>query len=82
MRVSDYISAKGSIAQGRNGRVYLLTQKLTNLTTGDQLELRGDRDEPLWSGKNLNGSRHGGFARGTGRTWSGMMRAGRGMMGR
>jgi hypothetical protein len=81
VRINDKISAKGSIAQGRDGRVYMLAQKLTNLTTGGRLALRGESGEPLWSGRNSNNARHGGFFFGWGGGRSGLTGMGRGMMG-
>ncbi len=54
VRLNDELSVKGSKAQGRDGKVYLLTQSLTNRTTGTKLDLRNDRGEPAWS----RGSEH------------------------
>lgn len=51
IRPNDAISAKGSIAQGKDGKVYLLIQKLSNRTTGAKLELRDEKGEPAWSGR-------------------------------
>lgn len=54
VRLNDEITAKGSKAQGQDGELYLLTQKLVNRTTGAQLELRNDKGEPAWSGRSMN----------------------------
>ncbi len=81
VRLNDEISAKGSIAQGQNGRVYLLAQKLTNLSTGGRLALRGESGEPLWSAANRGSAGHGGSFFGWGGGRSGMTGMGRGMMG-
>lgn len=54
VRLNDDITAKGSKAQGQDGKLYLLTQKLVNKTTGIQLELRNDKGEPAWSGRGMN----------------------------
>lgn len=80
VRMNDRITARGSLAQGRNGRVYVLAQKLTNLTTRGRLAMRGEDGRPLWSASTSNGSRQGSsfFGWGGGR---GMFGAGRGMMG-
>lgn len=79
LHLNDDISAKGSKAQGKDGKTYLMAQKLTNKTTGAQTLLRSDRGAPAWSGANTNGSmfnRPGGsMFRG-----GGMMRGGGGMM--
>ena len=80
VRINDEVSVKGSKAQGRDGKVYLLTQKLTNRTTGSNLEMRNDKGEPAWSGRSerfmhsdhsAGGLRHQGHE---------MMRGGGGMM--
>ena len=84
VRLNDEISAKGSRAQGQDGKTYLLTQKLVNRTTGSQVELRSERGEPVWSGRNAGvgqmrsseGQRFqgGGFMRGGGMMGGGGMR--------
>ncbi len=73
----DYITAKGSRAQGKDGKTYLMVQKLSNRTTGSQVSLRNERGGAAWSGRNGNGimsDRPGGMMGG------GMMRGGGGMM--
>lgn len=81
LHLNDDISAKGSKAQGKDGKTYMMAQKLTNKTTGAQALLRGDRGAPAWSGRNATGSMSnrpsGGMFRG-----GGMMRGGGGMMHR
>lgn len=79
VRINDEISAKGSKAQGEDGKTYLLTQRLVNRTTGSQLELRGERGEPVWSGRSAAGiglgqSSMGHMFRGGGFMGGGMMR--------
>ncbi|KAA0895405.1 DNA-binding protein [Oryzomonas rubra] len=69
---NDDISAKGSKAQGKDGKTYLMVQKLTNKTTGSQAALRNDQGRAAWSGWNAGGMMQGG----------GMMRSGGGMMRR
>jgi hypothetical protein len=71
---NDDLSAKGSIAQGKDGKVYLLTQKLSNRSTGAKLELRDDKGAPAWSG------RHGERESGGRMHHDGGMRGGGGMM--
>jgi len=82
VRLNDEITAKGSKAQGQDGKLYLLTQKLVNRTTGAQLELRNDKGEPAWSGRRMNvirTERPAGLERQQG---GAMMRGGGGMMRR
>lgn len=82
---NDDITAKGSMAQGKDGKTYLMVQKLTNKTTGARISLRNDRGEPAWSANNAKGGMWnnpgGGMMRGGMMRGSGMMRGG-GMMGR
>jgi hypothetical protein len=77
----DDITVKGSKAQGKDGKTYLMVQKLTNKTTGSQVALRNDRGGPAWSGVNEEGMKSnspgGGMMQG-----GGMMRGGGGMMRR
>jgi hypothetical protein len=87
LHVDDEITVKGSMAQGRDGKIYMMVQKLTNRTTGAKVSLRDDQGEPGWSGNNANGmmwnSPRGGMMPGGGMMHgSGMMRGGGGMMRR
>jgi hypothetical protein len=72
---NDDITAKGSRAQGKDGKNYLMVQKLTNRTTGVQLNVRNEHGGPSWSGRNGGGMMPngpgGGMMRGGG---GGMMR--------
>ncbi|TWJ14073.1 DNA-binding protein [Geobacter argillaceus] len=52
---NDDIAAKGSKAQGKDGKTYLLVQKLTNRTTGAQMAVRSERGVAAWSGRNAGG---------------------------
>jgi hypothetical protein len=81
VRINDDIYAKGSMAQGQDGKVYLITQKLMNRTTGAQLELRNWKGEPVWSGQNQNNMHNEGSAGGMRHIGNRMMRSG-GMMRR
>lgn len=65
----DDITAKGSKAQGKDGKTYLLVQKLSNRTTGSQVSLRNENGGPAWAGQN-----------GSGMTPAGGMNLGGGMM--
>ena len=66
LRPNDEVSAKGSKAQGKDGKTYLMVQKLTNRTTGGQTVMRNEHGGPGWSG-NAGGMMQGG---------GGMMRGG------
>lgn len=82
LRTGDDITVKGSKAQGKDGKTYLLVEKLTNRTTGTQTVLRNERGGPAWLGRNASGSmsdttQGGGVMQG-----GGMTRGGGGMMRR
>lgn len=57
INVNDDLSIKGSKAQGLDGKTYVLTQKVVNKTTGSQVELRNDKGEPTWLGRNSSSTR-------------------------
>lgn len=81
----DEVTVKGSVAQGNDGKTYLMVQRLSNRTTGSRVDLRNERGNPAWTGMNGNGMM---WNRGGGMMWNrggGMMRGGGmggGMMGR
>ncbi len=75
VRLNDELSAKGSKAQGEDGRTYLMVQSLANKSAGTQLELRNEKGMPAWSGRNAGSGRSGGGMRYQG---GGMMRGGGG----
>lgn len=79
--LSDELSVKGSRAQGKDGKSYLLAQKLVNRTSGAQLELRNDKGEAAWgSGRSLHQTRPEGAVGGMRNQGGGMLRSGGGMM--
>lgn len=84
IKVNDELSVKGSKAQGKDGKSYLLAEKLVNRTTGAQVDLRNEKGEAAWSGRNLNGAGAADSMRNQGggmmRSGGGMMRSGGGMM--
>ena len=82
INLNDEITVKGSKAQGQDGKSYILAQKLVNRTTGAQVELRSEKGEPAWSGRNMNGMGSEHPAGGMRNQGSGMMRGGGGMMRR
>ena len=79
MRLNEEIRVKGSKAQGKDGKSYILAQKLVNRTSATQLVLRSEKGEPVWSGRDMSSMRPEGGMRSQG---GGMMRSGGGMMRR
>lgn len=70
LRPNDQVSAKGSQAQGKDGKTYLMVQKLDNRSSGGQAVLRNERGGPTWMGVNsggMTGGPGGGMMRGGGR---------------
>ena len=55
LHLNDDVTAKGSKAQGKDGKIYLMVQKLTNRTTGTQTVVRNERGGPGWSRGNGGG---------------------------
>lgn len=82
INLNDELIVKGSKAQGKDGKSYLLTQRLVNRTTGAQMDLRSEKGEPAWSGAEMNGMRPESPAGGMRNQGGGMMRNGGGMMRR
>lgn len=80
--LNDELAVKGSKAQGKDGKSYVLAQKLVNRTTGAKIDLRSEMGEPAWSGRGMNGKRPESPAGGMRNQGGGMMRGGGGMMRR
>jgi hypothetical protein len=57
INLNDELTVKGSKAQGKDGKLYLLAQKVVNRTSGVQLELRNENGEPAWVGRDMNSPR-------------------------
>lgn len=55
----DTVTARGSKAQGKDGRTYLLTQSI-GTAGGGQMVLRSDTGRPGWSGGGGGGQQGGG----------------------
>lgn len=80
INMNDDILVKGSKAQGHDGKTYVLSQKIINKTTGAQVDLRNDKGEPSWSGRNAGSMRTDSPAGGMRNQGGGMMRSGGGGM--
>ena len=61
-KIGDQVTVRGSLAQGKDGRAYLLSQQITT-PGGTTIELRGQNGRPSWSG-GFRGGQHGGGAGG------------------
>jgi hypothetical protein len=57
-KIGDQVTVRGSLAQGKDGRTYLLTQRIST-PGGATIELRGENGSPSWSG-GLRGGQPGG----------------------
>jgi hypothetical protein len=52
------LAISGSLAQGRDGELYLFAQRLENRSSGDTITLRSETGAPMWS-RNGSGGRNG-----------------------
>lgn len=57
-KIGDRVSVRGSLAQGKDGRTYLLSQQVS-VPGGATIELRDENGNPSWSG-GLRGGQQGG----------------------
>lgn len=55
IQIGDKISVRGSRMETREGKVYLVAAKATNMRTGQVLRFRDDYGRPLWSSKSGSG---------------------------
>ena len=74
------ITITGSLAQGKDGALYLFAQKLENQTTGEAVTLRSESGKPLWS-RSGSGSQNGNRQRVGSGSRSGAGNRGSGMRG-
>ena len=58
-KIGDQVTVRGSLAQGKDGRAYLLSQQITT-PGGTTIELRGENGRPSWSGGFRGGQQGGG----------------------
>jgi len=49
IRTNHELSISGSLAQGKNGALYLFAQRIENRSTGEAITLRTESGAPLWS---------------------------------
>ena len=56
-KVGDQVTVRGSLAQGKDGRTYLLSERIS-IPGGSTIELRGENGSPSWSG-GLRGGQQG-----------------------
>ena len=57
-KIGDQVTVRGSLAQGKDGRTYLLSQQIS-VPGGATIVLRGENGSPSWSG-GLRGGQPGG----------------------
>ncbi|MDD2898698.1 MAG: DNA-binding protein [Desulfuromonadaceae bacterium] len=50
LKVGDDVTVRGSKAQGTDGTVYLLAQKITDITQKTDISLRSESGRPAWAG--------------------------------
>jgi hypothetical protein len=50
VKPQDDIVVQGAKAQGKDGAMYVISRKISNLTTGDSVSLRSETGRPIWKG--------------------------------
>jgi hypothetical protein len=58
-KIGDQVTVRGSLAQGKDGRTYLLSQRIST-PGGVTIEMRGENGRPSWSGGLRGGPQGGG----------------------
>lgn len=53
LKVGDDITIRGSKAQGTDGVVYILAQKITDTTQNTTVSLRNESGRPVWAGSGM-----------------------------
>jgi hypothetical protein len=53
LKAGDSITVRGSKAQGKDGIVYILAQKINDTTQNTSVSLRNESGRPVWSGSGM-----------------------------
>jgi len=53
-KIGDRVTVQGSLAQGKDGKTYLLTQRVST-PAGATIDLRGENGSPSWTGGQRGG---------------------------
>jgi hypothetical protein len=53
VKVGDDVTVRGSKAQGKDGVVYFLAQKITDTSQNSSVALRNESGRPAWAGKGM-----------------------------
>lgn len=80
IQINQELTITGSLAQGKNGALYLFTQRIDNRSSGESITLRTESGAPLWSGSG-SGNPSGGYQNNGGGSRSGAGNHGGGMRG-
>jgi hypothetical protein len=63
VKVNDDLEATGSRAQGKDGKLYLISREITNHTDKETVTLRDEAGRPEWRGGSRTGRGSGGAQR-------------------
>lgn len=55
LRIGDNVTVRGSKAQGKDGVIYIMAQKITDITRNIEVLLRNEAGRPAWSGGGMGG---------------------------
>lgn len=53
LKAGDYIMVRGSKAQGKDGAVYILAEKITDRSLDTTISLRNESGQPAWRGGSI-----------------------------
>jgi len=53
LKAGDYVTVRGSKAQGKDGIVYILAQKITDTSQDATVSLRNESGQPAWGGGSM-----------------------------
>lgn len=77
---NQVVNITGSLAQGKDGALYVFAQRVDNRSTGESVMFRSESGKPLWSGAG-SGDQHGNRQYGGSGSRSGAGSRGSGMRG-
>lgn len=64
LKPGDPVTVRGAKAIGKDGKTYILSQRIANSSTGEEIALRSDSGKPGWTGQSRSrSSRPAGFGR-------------------
>jgi len=69
IKEGDKVEVRGSKAQGQDGVIYILAQKITEISQGGEVVLRDESGHPNWAGGQMGRGNGGGRGKGRRGGW-------------